>query len=380
MNSLYATRATTRSAKARLGSTTTRAATRVPDHAVPIDPGLLHTLVEAVSTAVDKRLDARDHLLRQAIDTVAANAASVQAAASLAPPSSRSASPRQRGSRPSRKRSPSPSPGRSMSPSSKTTKRSAPRPVARHRSLSASSTCSSRALVDDVGGDHHERAFEDRARVSAGCSPGETFSSGYGLLGQGVCHSLKEKIVAGNYIPLRWLRRNHSIDINFDPRTPPKDSSKDVVPVTTLQEWTQLFLLYQAIRLQAFPQEGYGMTTYMSHILRIADRAGFPTAAEYDGQFRIQWAERTLPWEIFRGDILFEVEDHLRHQRGTRPFRAGGTGSGAFTRHCFRFNKRGGCTKRSCPYSHRCSICRRTNHGASTCRATDKAIPGTHVK
>ena len=210
MNSFYATRAPTRSAKARLGSTTTRAATRVPDHAVPIDPGLLHTLVEAVSTAVDKRLDVRDHLLRQAIDTVAANAASVQAAASLAPPSSRSASPRQRGSRPSRKRSPSPSPGRSMSPSSKTTKRSAPRPVARHRSLSASSTCSSRALVDDVGGDHHELAFEDRARVSAGCSPGETFSSGYGLLGQGVCHSLKEKIVAGNYIPLRQHAHTHT--------------------------------------------------------------------------------------------------------------------------------------------------------------------------
>ena len=95
------------------------------------------------------------------------------------------------------------------------------------------------------------------------------------------------------------------------------------------------------------------MTTYMSHILRFADRAGFPTAAEYDGQFRIQWAERILPWEIFRGDILFEVEDHIRHQRGTRPFCAGGTGSGAFTRHCFRFNKRGACTKRSCPYSHR---------------------------
>ena len=57
---------------------------RVPDHAVPIDPGLLHTLVEAVSTAVDECLDARDHLLCQAIDVVAANAASVQAAASLA--------------------------------------------------------------------------------------------------------------------------------------------------------------------------------------------------------------------------------------------------------------------------------------------------------
>jgi len=55
------------------------------------------------------------------------------------------------------------------------------------------------------------------------------------------------------------------------------------------------------------------MTTYMSHILRIADRASFPTAAEYDGQFRIQWAERKLPWEIFRGDILFDVEDHILH-------------------------------------------------------------------
>ena len=97
-----------------------------------------------------------------------------------------------------------------------------------------------------------------------------------------------------HYIPFRWWRRIHSIDINFDLRNPPKDSSKDVVPVTTLLEWTLLFLLYQAIRLQAFQQEDYGMTTHMSYILRIADRAGFPTAAEYDGQFRIQWAERKL--------------------------------------------------------------------------------------
>ena len=62
MNSLYATRAKTRSAKARLVSTSTRATTRVSDPALPIDSGLLHTLVAAVSTAVDERLDARDHL------------------------------------------------------------------------------------------------------------------------------------------------------------------------------------------------------------------------------------------------------------------------------------------------------------------------------
>jgi len=83
MNSLYATRANTRSASARLVSTPTKAAARVSDHALPIDHGLLHTLVEAVCTAVDERLDARDHLLRQAIDDVAANAATVPAAASL---------------------------------------------------------------------------------------------------------------------------------------------------------------------------------------------------------------------------------------------------------------------------------------------------------
>ena len=73
MNSLYATRAKTRSATARPLLTPTPATVRVSGHGVPIEPGLLHTLVEAVSTAVEERLDASDQLLHQAIDAVAAN-------------------------------------------------------------------------------------------------------------------------------------------------------------------------------------------------------------------------------------------------------------------------------------------------------------------
>ena len=35
----------------------------------------------------------------------------------------------------------------------------------------------------------------------------------------------------------------------------------------------------------------------------IADRADFVVAAEYDGQFRIQWAERTtMPGSLLRSD------------------------------------------------------------------------------
>ena len=47
---------------------------------MPIEPGLLHTLVEFVSTAVEERLDASDQLLHQAIDAVAANVATLLAA------------------------------------------------------------------------------------------------------------------------------------------------------------------------------------------------------------------------------------------------------------------------------------------------------------
>ena len=45
-----------------------------------IEPALLHTLVEAVSTAVEERLDASDQLLHQTIDVVAANVAPLPAA------------------------------------------------------------------------------------------------------------------------------------------------------------------------------------------------------------------------------------------------------------------------------------------------------------
>ena len=73
MNSLNATRTKSRSATARPLLTPTPATVRVKGHGVPIEPGLLHTLVEAVSTAVEERLDASDQLLHQAIDAVAAN-------------------------------------------------------------------------------------------------------------------------------------------------------------------------------------------------------------------------------------------------------------------------------------------------------------------
>ena len=53
---------------------------RVSGRGVPIEPGLLHTLVEALSTAVEERLDASDQLLHQAIDAVAANVATLPAA------------------------------------------------------------------------------------------------------------------------------------------------------------------------------------------------------------------------------------------------------------------------------------------------------------
>ena len=80
MNSLYATRAKTRSATSRPLMTPTTATVRVSGHGVPIEPGLLHTLVEAVSIAIEERLDASDQLLHDASDAVAANVAPLPAA------------------------------------------------------------------------------------------------------------------------------------------------------------------------------------------------------------------------------------------------------------------------------------------------------------
>ena len=80
MNSLYATRTKIRSAKARPISTHTADTVQVAVHGVPIEPGVLHTLVESVSTAVEERLDASDHLLHQAIDAVVANVTTIDAA------------------------------------------------------------------------------------------------------------------------------------------------------------------------------------------------------------------------------------------------------------------------------------------------------------
>ena len=100
-------------------------------------------------------------------------------------------------------------------------------------------------------------------------------------------------------VPLRWLRRQYALDINYDPKHPPQDKSKEMVAVSDIQEWTWFCWIHQAIHLKAFPKESYSMATYMYYILQIAERKGrFDVAFEYDGQHRIRPAEYLLPWQF----------------------------------------------------------------------------------
>ena len=111
----------------------------------------------------------------------------------------------------------------------------------------------------------------------------------YGDVRNGLPQSTVDVICSAGYIPLRCLRRSYILDINVDPSALGKYKTKqEVVPVTEIDEWLDLFMIYTAVRAHRFSMEGHQLVSYMKHVETNAHRKGYDVAIEYDGQFRLQ--------------------------------------------------------------------------------------------
>ena len=109
----------------------------------------------------------------------------------------------------------------------------------------------------------------------------------YGDVGNGLPQSTVDVICSADYSPLLCLRRSHILDINVDPSALGKYKTKqEVVPVTDIDEWLDLFMIYATVRARRFPMEGHQLVSYMKHVETNAHRKG--SAIEYEVQFRLQ--------------------------------------------------------------------------------------------
>ena len=149
---------------------------------------------------------------------------------------------------------------------------------------------------------HGEATFERRARRGIIDSKKRKMSMrmAYGEVGDGLHKSTVEQICSTDYMPIRCLRRSHILDINVDPSALGEDKTKqEVVPVTQIDEWLELFIIYSAVRARRFPMEGHQLISYMKHVKTIAQRKGSDVAIEYDGQFRLQRLPEGVAWDDF---------------------------------------------------------------------------------
>ncbi len=294
-----------------------------------------------------------------------------------------------------------PSTSRMSAPPPGSSARSVDRPTISRRQSPSPSECSYRRVShsrrresEERGGSRssrHRRSHSRRRSVSTGRSvshhdgarvdphhqefraAGENTVSGYAALSDHVSVQVRDAIWQGIYIPLAALRRENAFNLNI--LFPSPKEPKTLNPISTLQEWIHLFLTFIAIRLQSHPMEAIPLINYQSHIMRLSVRSSIRVALQYDGHFRMQRATHPIPWDVFRVDILFEVEDYLKvpSSRPRQPFP--NRGGARQSRVCYRFNSEKGCLHPKCIFDHTCTSCGKKGHPKTQCASQKRPNP-----
>ena len=163
--------------------------------------------------------------------------------------------------------------------------------------------------------------------------------------------------------------------------------------ITSILAWTDAFLVFASVFLNAHPARLQELLKYM-HVVRMA-AARFPGRGwlEYDRQFRMrQQSHPSRSWSIIDGELwallVTAPGSPYANSQGYRgppftaskrpftavrsQFRPPSRSSGI----CFGYNRASGCPRAQCPFVHKCSTCQAGGHGASACKApADKKTP-----
>lgn len=128
--------------------------------------------------------------------------------------------------------------------------------------------------------------------------------------------------------------------------------------VTTIEKWTDSFLIFSSIYLKRYPDKIQELLQYMIIIRDAASRSTSTFSRRtYDEQFRLRQATSVQPWGKLNSDLWLRVMTSSTSQ-SDQPTQPKGT--------CFDFNN-GFCAWNNCRYTHACSHCGGTTHGRQTC-------------
>ena len=228
-----------------------------------------------------------------------------------------------------------------------------------------------------------------------------------GLLGVGVPLTVREKIWKGEYVELSLLlnkrsgglsgqsfgatsRDTNSVDWSL------VQSGQSIVlrqaepkqKIWSIELWTEAFLTFCSIYLQAKPECARPLLKYCSVIRAAAHRYVGLGWRDYDAEFRARMAAtKASNWEAIDGELwLLHVvgggqlkssssmggmkaafQGPRQHQFKSNQNSSGGYKPPRQPGHCFEFNYKGACTRAFCRFNHCCSMCGSVGHGKTTC-------------
>lgn len=193
-------------------------------------------------------------------------------------------------------------------------------------------------------------------------------------IGYHVDNATKHKIVNGEYINLGSLlvrdpTKSQSSTLTLDAQgqlvTQPKPTSK----ISNVKNWTDAFLIYASIYLEAHPSRMQQLLKYMHDIRLGAEKAvGWVT---YDEQYRLRKAiNPSSNWGIIDSELWLVY----MNPTSTAPQQSNQQSSTYYK--CYDYNYRAICQRTQCPYLHRCLKCNNSHPVVHCIKAQPNANQG----
>ena len=170
-----------------------------------------------------------------------------------------------------------------------------------------------------------------------------------------VSQDIRNKIVNGQYVDLAKLLGNSNepqkqtiVMVNGELQTTDKASKK----INNIQQWTDAFIIYASIYLQAHPTKSLDLLKYMSDIRLAAARSSSLGFREYDQQFRLKLSNNPSgTWGVVDPELW------LLYVTPSAKFLTADTPNQSQNKKCYTYNYQGSCFKAPCYYLHLCLKC-----------------------
>ncbi|XP_077156398.1 uncharacterized protein LOC143819120 isoform X2 [Paroedura picta] len=199
-------------------------------------------------------------------------------------------------------------------------------------------------LLDEAGVPENERAPPVKCKVSD-APPGAHLKP-----------KLRERALEGYFVDFFALIPGQDSGGDTGSRRDKKKHKTFTACERTFDNWLKGYAVYLTIVAGSYPERGWHLGRYLSHILEARDIAGDEAAMEYDRLFRELASQNPdARWDLKHPDTWF-VQVGSSAKRPRDRGQAGGSGRRPSGLPCWDFNNKG-CRRRRCRFEHRCEVC-----------------------